>query len=346
MDKCPVKSDKQVEGCPVQGEKYKNPTQYNVYSQPIDVTNNMPVTPNQLQAPGQEIPLSTQRVSSGIPKGGTDEGTWTYPSPQMFWNALVRKNKVDGAKEHDMDVVVAIHNNMNENSWKQVMAWEKLHALEGNGREPKLLRFIGRPNDYSPKARLKMLFGHTKPFDRHDWIIDRGGKEVRYILDYYHDESATSKDKTPSLTDAESIQSIKVDVRPALDSFGAITDRLWRMPYVRWFTKITTGYNPPPFFPQKVTKDAEAMKKEKLATILQQINKQCADKTSKLQACESDADCAMASIALQVCSASIICPETVRDFRASLDAAPDKIDEKMGAIAECLDNFALQHRDV
>jgi hypothetical protein len=36
--------------------------------------------------------------------------------------------------------------------------------------EPKLLRFMGKPNDLSPKARLKMLFGHPAPFDRHDWI--------------------------------------------------------------------------------------------------------------------------------------------------------------------------------
>jgi cytochrome c heme-lyase len=58
-------------------------------------------------------------LRSAIPKGGT-EGTWTYPSPQMFWNALVRKQKVDGASEEDMETVVAIHNNMNENTWKQV----------------------------------------------------------------------------------------------------------------------------------------------------------------------------------------------------------------------------------
>ncbi len=23
------------------------------------------------------------------------------------------------------------------------------------------------------------------PFDRHDWIVERCGKEVRYIIDYY-----------------------------------------------------------------------------------------------------------------------------------------------------------------
>ena len=38
----------------------------------------------------------------------------------------------------------------------------------------------GRPQDYSPKARLLNLMGYKLPFDRHDWVVLRqGGKEVR-----------------------------------------------------------------------------------------------------------------------------------------------------------------------
>ena len=63
---------------------------------------------------------------------------------------------------------------LNRDMGLQVLAWEQLHpdltGEEGSGREPKLLRFSGRPSDFSPKARLKMLFGHPAPFDRHDWI--------------------------------------------------------------------------------------------------------------------------------------------------------------------------------
>lgn len=33
-------------------------------------------------------------------------------------------------------------------------------------------------------------FFREYPFDRHDWFIDRCGKEVRYIIDYYHQESS------------------------------------------------------------------------------------------------------------------------------------------------------------
>lgn len=54
---------------------------YNVYSQEIDPSNMMPANPHQKPHHEQAYKLSTERVPSAIPKGGTD-GTWTYPSPQ------------------------------------------------------------------------------------------------------------------------------------------------------------------------------------------------------------------------------------------------------------------------
>ena len=48
-------------------------------------SNNMPTEPNQRPWAGQAAPLSTQRVQSTIPKGGTQDA-WVYPSPQMFYN--------------------------------------------------------------------------------------------------------------------------------------------------------------------------------------------------------------------------------------------------------------------
>lgn len=119
---CPVVGEPAKEG----GRKDRGPV-YNVYAQVIDPTNNMPATANQQPAPGQRAALSTTRVQSTIPKGGTDS-TWLYPSPQMFWNALVRKEKADGVQEQEIDMVVAIHNEMNERTWKQLQSWEGLHA--------------------------------------------------------------------------------------------------------------------------------------------------------------------------------------------------------------------------
>ena len=47
---------------------------------------------SQEPAPGQPFPLSTSRERSSIPKADGAEGeTWTYPSEQMFFNAMLRK---------------------------------------------------------------------------------------------------------------------------------------------------------------------------------------------------------------------------------------------------------------
>lgn len=66
------------------------------------------------------------------------------------------------------------------------------------------------------------------PFDRHDWIVDRNGKEVRYVIDYY-DGGKVNKDYEFAL----------LDVRPALDSFEAFKDRT-KVAFWRWTSKEET----------------------------------------------------------------------------------------------------------
>ena len=62
-------------------------------------------------------------------------------------------------------------------------------------------------------------------------MVDRGGVEVRYVIDYYHDESGVDKDELPAhMHDFKAMKSIVVDVRPAVDSIGAVIDRIFRMP--------------------------------------------------------------------------------------------------------------------
>jgi len=53
----------------------------------------------------------------------------------------------------------------------------------------------------------------VEPFDRHDWFVDRCGTEVRYVIDFYHNEAAAGMD------------AFELDVRPALDSWTAVMDR-------------------------------------------------------------------------------------------------------------------------
>nr|DBA44775.1 TPA_exp: holocytochrome c synthase [Huperzia lucidula] len=183
-------------------------------SEEINPANRMPKRANQRPAAGQKELLSTSRQRSTIPKGGTDE-TWLYPSPQMFFNSLTRKGKAEDVSERDMDAVVATHNFVNESTWLRLQQWEQLYAKlypESSGEEPRLLYFQGRPFELSPKARFKKLMGHGVPFDRHDWTVDRGGRLIRYVIDFYYDESLEGSGKWPFF----------IDVRPALDSFPAV----------------------------------------------------------------------------------------------------------------------------
>lgn len=52
-----------------------------------------------------------------------------------------------------------------------------------------------------------------------------GGWQVRYIIDYYHDASASVQDSAPKQHDLQSKVQINLDVRPALDSPMALWDR-------------------------------------------------------------------------------------------------------------------------
>lgn len=267
-------------GCPIKHNKnnsIKEQVQYNVYSQPIDPTNNMPTVANQLPSPLQNKQLSTNRVQSTIPKGNDDsDSTWTYPSPQMFYNSLARKNKLGDTTEDDIESVVALHNNMNEKTWNKVMQWEKVLVGDDNGGdESKLLKFMGRPSDLSPKAIVKhYLFGHPLPFDRHDWtVIRKDGTEVRYVIDYYYDESRASEtpeSAMPALNDHEAVKSILVDVRPAVDSVEAALGRVVTMPLARRVHN-NTKFEPLPILPTSELKSQVSESQQVWANIQKNV---------------------------------------------------------------------------
>jgi cytochrome c heme-lyase len=258
---CPVKHNaapktaaSTTDGCPVMHESKTQHPEYNVYSQPIDKTNQMPKgIKTQLPVATQRSELSTDRVNSSIPKGGGDDTsssttTWTYPSPQQFYNALARKDKLDDdTSEDDMESVVALHNNMNEKTWGRVVEWER-QTYDANST-PKLLKFQGRPSDLSPKAMLKhYLLGHPLPYDRHDWTVLRGdGATVRYVIDYYFDESQareSPESAKPSKDQPDATPSLLVDVRPALDGPTELLARALLMPYKSATNATTFDYLP------------------------------------------------------------------------------------------------------
>ncbi|WWC61634.1 uncharacterized protein I303_104218 [Kwoniella dejecticola CBS 10117] len=144
-----------------------------------------------------------------------DNGKWVYPSEQQFFNAMMRKNHNPQAR--DMRTVVPIHNAVNEKAWEQILLWEsKIEGSEKCGG-PKLISFVGKPKERSPKAWAKTALGYTPPFDRHDWMIDRCGTQVRYVIDFYTGRSGSG--------DAASKMSFYLDVRPAVDNWEGIKTR-------------------------------------------------------------------------------------------------------------------------
>ncbi|CAB1441403.1 unnamed protein product [Pleuronectes platessa] len=144
----------------------------------IDPANMMP-PPNQTPAPDQPFDLSIARQESNIPRHGAEKN-WVYPSAQMFWNAMLRKGwrwREDDLAPVDMNNIIKIHNRNNEQAWEEILRWEAMHASECPCG-PTLKRFGGKAKEYSPRARLRHWMGYELPFDRHDWIVDRCGKEV------------------------------------------------------------------------------------------------------------------------------------------------------------------------
>lgn len=102
-------------------------------SSDLNPHNNMPVDLSSSPAPHQTVPLPTERVISSIPRPATPDesavtGKWEYPSPQQFYNALVRKGWE--TPEENIETMVEIHNFLNEEAWNEVLKWEKRAAPE------------------------------------------------------------------------------------------------------------------------------------------------------------------------------------------------------------------------
>jgi hypothetical protein len=75
----------------------------------------------QARAPNQTVDLPLSRTESSIPRDSSAK--WEYPSPQQFYNALVRKGW-ETPEEH-VETMVDIHNFLNERAWMEVLKWEK-----------------------------------------------------------------------------------------------------------------------------------------------------------------------------------------------------------------------------
>uniref|UniRef100_A0A7S0C270 Holocytochrome c-type synthase n=1 Tax=Proboscia inermis TaxID=420281 RepID=A0A7S0C270_9STRA len=172
-------------------------------------------------APVHQAQTTPTQQETNVPTPDPNDPAWVYPSEQQFYNAMKRKGYQPDAQS--MHTVVSIHNAVNERTWSLVQKWEAtLHDCPN----PRLVRFLGRPDDRSPRALFnEYVLMKSPPFDRHDWVVDRGdGVERRYVIDFYDGNPQTGgftgsqKSKKPV--------SMHLDVRPALDDPMAAVDRV------------------------------------------------------------------------------------------------------------------------
>lgn len=189
------------------------------------------------QPPPSQSALDSQREISSIPRSlqtgqgkalnaaeraalpsnaekdtGHDEasGNWIYPSQEMFFNAMRRKGHE--AQAQDMSSVVPIHNAVNERAWAEIKKWEEGQGSEACGG-PKLVSFAGDSKALTPKARWNNFIGYALPFDRHDWVVDRCGTHVDYVIDFYSGKGEGLMGKGLNFY---------LDVRPKLNSWEGV----------------------------------------------------------------------------------------------------------------------------
>ncbi|SJK86282.1 cytochrome c heme-lyase [Babesia microti strain RI] len=159
-------------------------------------------------------------TESNIP---SRDGRWKYPSQKQFYNATTRNgNKVNRKL---IPHIVQIHNQVNEEAWRRVLEYEDFHDCAN----PFLSHFSNNKKKLSVKARVRGWIGYDPPFDRHDWLVERCGTQIRYIIDFYKGVPSKNMQIDSGNNDINDEISIYMDVRPA-PTIGGIIDRL-RMSY-------------------------------------------------------------------------------------------------------------------
>ncbi|KAM0255334.1 hypothetical protein ACHAQJ_005851 [Trichoderma viride] len=159
---------------------------------------------------------SANPSNAEVESGPDASGNWVYPSEKMFFDAMKRKGY--DAREVDMKTVVPIHNAVNERAWKEIKEWEAPYLAESKCSGPKLSSFANKSTRMTPTARINTILGYTAPFDRHDWVIDRCGTRVDYVIDFYAGRPGGTAGGP----------SFYLDVRPKLNTWEGVKMRAMR----------------------------------------------------------------------------------------------------------------------
>lgn len=186
----------------------------------LDTHREISTIPRSLPTPTDRSPNAAERAALPPSNAEADTGhdaatgNWIYPSQEMFFNAMKRKGH--SAEPSDMSSVVPIHNAVNERAWAEIKAWEAGQpGSEECGGGPKLVSFAGDSKALTPRARWNnWVYGWKEPFDRHDWVVDRCGRRVEYVIDFYSGKGGGL--------------SFFLDVRPKLNSWEGARMRIAR----------------------------------------------------------------------------------------------------------------------
>ena len=123
-----------------------------------------------------------------------------------------------------MQHIVPLHNAVNERAWAQIKSWEAPYISPNTPcGGPKLYSFSGMATNLTPRARWNTwVLGYKEPFDRHDWVVDRCGTRVEYVIDFYE-----GKGNAGDKGGKEGV-SFYLDVRPKLNSWEGVKMRAWK----------------------------------------------------------------------------------------------------------------------
>lgn len=133
--------------------------------------------------------------------------------------------------------IIPIHNAVNERAWKEIVTWESQAPTSDPGSKtcggPKLYSFrgLGVENAFlSPRARMNGVLGYQRPFDRHDWVVERcDGERVEYVIDFYQGKSSGGSAGAGLNANARPGKlSFYLDVRPKLNTWEGCRMRFSR----------------------------------------------------------------------------------------------------------------------
>ncbi|OAX84613.1 hypothetical protein ACJ72_01009 [Emergomyces africanus] len=208
---------------------------------PSSTPNSPPPPPSPSPSPSPYATKASSTASHISPSNDEAEtghdsrtGNWIYPSERQFFEALLRKNTPTSATSAtdlatSVASIIPIHNAVNERAWSEILDWESSAPTSDPGSRkcggPKLYSFRGlgvESQFLSPRARINGWLGYQRPFDRHDWVVERcGGARIEYVIDFYQGRSGGAGLGTAA---NNAKLNFYLDVRPKLNSWEG-----WRM---------------------------------------------------------------------------------------------------------------------